>query len=54
MGELISLLVPLTGFALFAWGDFSLSRLAVTFQAFHKDYRRIHKLDSIDLASLQR
>jgi hypothetical protein len=50
MGELISLL----GFALFAWGAFSLSKLAVTFEAFHKDYRRVHKLDSIDLASLQR
>ena len=50
MGELIFLL----GFALFGWGAFSLSKLAETFQAFHKDYRRVHKLDSIDLATLQR
>jgi hypothetical protein len=54
MGELLALLVPLAGFALFVWGAFSLAKLAETFQAFHKDYRRVHKLDSIDLATLQR
>ena len=52
--DVLIALAPITGFALFAWGAFSLSKLAVTFQAFHKDYRRVHKLDSIDLTTLQR
>jgi hypothetical protein len=38
-------LVPFLGLAAIAWVILSVSKLAHTFEAFHQDYRRVHKLD---------
>jgi hypothetical protein len=43
--QAIASLVPFLGLAAIAWVILSVSKLAQTFEAFHQDYRRVHKLD---------
>ncbi len=41
-------LLPFLGLAAIAWVTLSISKLARTFDAFHRDYRRVHKLDEVE------
>jgi hypothetical protein len=43
--QVIASLLPLLGLAAVAWVTLSISKLAHTFEEFHMDYRRVHKLD---------
>ena len=45
--QVIVSLLPFLGLAAVAWVTLSISKLAHTFEAFHKDYRRVHKLDEV-------
>jgi hypothetical protein len=43
--QVIVSVVPFLGLAAVVWVTLSISKLANTFEEFHKDYRRVHKLD---------